>query len=150
MSPALTTMDNMLPSTNALFNVPQLAEDGSNWITYKERALTALGARGLMCYTDGRAVKPIPFTVDSTGNTMKKDNTVATQTEIDKLDEKIDIYHQKNSLVKQQIFSTITDRLLLRVQKLDEASKIWAEICTIHEGKSELVQIDLRRQLQET
>ncbi|OJA13248.1 hypothetical protein AZE42_10749, partial [Rhizopogon vesiculosus] len=41
-------MDNMLPSTNSLFNVPQLAEDGSNWITYKERALTALGARGLM------------------------------------------------------------------------------------------------------
>ncbi|KAJ8582899.1 hypothetical protein M405DRAFT_776031, partial [Rhizopogon salebrosus TDB-379] len=134
MSPASTTMDNMLPSTNALFNVPQLAEDGSNWITYKERALTALGARGLMHYTDGCAVKPIPFMVDSAGNAMKKDGTAATQTEIDELDEKIDIYHQKNSLVKQQIFSTITDRLLLRVQKLDEASKIWAEICTIHEG----------------
>jgi len=121
MSPASTTMDNMLPGTNALFNVPQLAEDGSNWITYKERALTALGTRGLMRYTDGRAVKPIPFTVDSAGNAVKKDGT---------------------AVVKQQIFSTITDRLLLRVQKLDEASKIWAEICTIHEGKSELVQID--------
>jgi hypothetical protein len=143
-------MDNMLPGTNALFNVPQLADDGSNWITYKERALTALGARGLMRYADGRAVKPVPFTLDSAGKTVKKDGTPATQTEIDDSDEKIDIYHQKNSLVKQQIFSTITDRLLLRVQKLDEASKIWAEICTIHEGKSELVQIDLRRRLQET
>ncbi|OJA17749.1 hypothetical protein AZE42_12057 [Rhizopogon vesiculosus] len=109
-------MDNMLPSSNALFNVPQLAEDGSNWITYKERALTAL-------------VKPVPFTLNSAGDIVKP---AATQPEIEELDEKINIYHQKNSL------------------KLDKASKIWAEICTIHEGKSELVQIDLRRRLQET
>jgi hypothetical protein len=44
-----TAMDNTLPSTNsALFNIPKLAEDGSNWITYKEQTLTAIGARGLM------------------------------------------------------------------------------------------------------
>jgi len=110
----------------------------------------ALGARGLMCYADGRAVKPIPFTVDSAGKTKKPDGTKATQTEIDDLDEKIDTYYQKNSLAKQQIFSMITDRLLLHVQKLDQALKIWAEICTIHEGKSELVQIDLQHRLQET
>jgi hypothetical protein len=36
---------------------------------------------------------------------------------------------------------------LLRVQKLDNAAKIWAEICTIHEGKTELVQIDMRQRL---
>jgi hypothetical protein len=102
-------MDNMLPSTNALFNVPQLAKDSLNWITYKERALMALGTRGLMRYTDSHAVKPIPFNVDSTGNTVKKDGTAATQTKIDELDEKINIYHQKNSLVKQQIFSMIMD-----------------------------------------
>jgi hypothetical protein len=144
MSPD-STMESTLPSTNSsLFNVPKLAEDGSNWITYKERTLTAIGARGLMGHIDGRAIELISFDVDKTTKVVtKKDGTPATQTEIDELDKKIDEYYQKNSLVKQQIFSTITDRLLLRIQKLKDASEIWKEICQIHEGKTELVQIDL-------
>jgi len=48
--------DTTLPgTTSALFNIPKLAEDGSNWITYKECMLTAIGVRGLMHYVDGRA-----------------------------------------------------------------------------------------------
>lgn len=106
--------------------------------------LTALGARGLMCYTNGQAVKLIPFKIDkSTQVVMKPDGSTASQTEIKELDKRINKFHQKDSLVKQQIFSTITDRLLLPVQKLDRASTIWDEICLIHEGKMELVQVDL-------
>jgi hypothetical protein len=144
-------MDYALPSTGStLFNIPQLAEDGTNWITYKERMLTAIGARGLMRYVDGRAVKPVPYKVDATkGILMKSDGSQATETEVEELDKKIDEYYQKDSLVKQQIFSTVTDRVLLRIQKQDGASAIWTEVCKIHEGKTELVQIDLRRRLQE-
>jgi len=36
------------------------------------------------------------------------------------------------------------------MQKLESASEVWAEICQIHEDKTELVQIDLRRRLHET
>jgi len=151
MSPA-TSMDTMLPATtSSLFNVPKLAEDGTNWITYKERTLTAIGARGLMRYTDGRAKTPVMFKVDPKMNKLAKDDgTEPTQTEIEDLDKKIDEFHQKNSLVKQQIFSTISDRLLLRIQKLEGANEVWTEICQIHEGKKQLVQIDLRRCMQET
>jgi hypothetical protein len=39
---------------------------------------------------------------------------------------------------------------LLRIQRLDRASKIWEEIRMVHEGKSDLVQIDLHRRLHET
>lgn len=147
MSPALT-MDttSMLPNTNSsLFNVPKLAEDGSNWITYKERALTAIGARGLMRYADGRAKRPKPFDLDSKGKPIKADKSLASDAEIEELEDKIDEFFMKDSLIKQQLFSTISDRLLLQVQKLESTAKIWAEICTIHEGKSELVQIDMRR-----
>jgi len=44
------TINTMLPSStsSALFNIPQLAEDGSNWITYKQRVMMAIGAQGLM------------------------------------------------------------------------------------------------------
>ena len=112
--------------------------------------LTAIGARGLMRYADGRKTEPKPFEVDKTTKKLKKpDGTTPTDSEIEDLDKKIDEYHQKDSLVKQQIFSTISDQLLLRVQSLGSASDIWNEVCKIHEGKTELVQIDLRRRLQE-
>jgi hypothetical protein len=75
---------------------------------------------------------------------------VATEAEIEAHEDKIDEYHQKDSLVKQQLFSTITDRILLRVQKSGASSVVWTEICKIHEGKSDLVQIDLRRRLSDT
>jgi hypothetical protein len=56
MSPA-ATMDNNMPSTSSsLFNILQLAEDGSNWVTYKHRMTIALGAHGLGEYVDGTAV----------------------------------------------------------------------------------------------
>jgi hypothetical protein len=145
-------MDNTLSSTNsALFNVPKLAEDGSNWITYKEQMLTAIGARGLMWYADGCAVRPSLFKVHKkTKKLVKDDGTEPTEAEVEALDKKLDEFYQKDSLVKQQVFSTITDRLLLHVQKLKVASQIWNEICDIHKDKTELVQIDLRRRLQET
>jgi hypothetical protein len=144
-------MDTTLPSTNSsLFNIPQLADDGTNWITYKERMLTAIGARGLMRYVDGRAIKPTPFKFNFTTKKQEKaDGSEPTMTEVEELDKKINEFYQKDSLVKQQIFSTITDRLLLSVQKLGVSFLIWAEVCAIHEGKTELVQIDLRRRLQE-
>jgi hypothetical protein len=75
---------------------------------------------------------------------------VATEAEIKAHKDKIDEYHQKDSLVKQQLFSTIMDRVLLHVQKSGASSAIWTEICEIHEGKSDLVQIDLRCRLLDT
>src|SRR6266404_829321 len=152
MGPAPTTFDTMLPSTSsALYNIPKLAEDGTNWITYKERMLTTVSARGLMRYVDGRATLPAPFALDpKTQLPITVKGAAPTDAEIEALDDKIDDYYQKDALVKQHIFSTISDRLLLQVQGLLSASKIWAEIKTIHEGKTELVQVDLRRRLQDT
>jgi hypothetical protein len=76
------------------------------------------------------ANKPTPYKLDAnTGALTKPDGSFPTQTKIDELDKKIDEYQQKNTLVKQQVFSTIMDRLLLRVQNLGAASLIWAEIC---------------------
>ncbi len=147
MGPAPTSLDTMLPaSSSSLFNIPKLAEDGTNWITYKERMLTAIGARGLMRYIDGRVKQPIPFALSpTTGEPLKADGKPATDAEIEALDDKLDEFCQKNSLVKQHIFSTLSDRLVMRVKNLQTASMIWVEIRKIHEGKTELVQVDLRR-----
>src|SRR5258705_9255657 len=150
MGPAPTSLNTMLPSTSsALYNIPKVAEDGSNWVTYKERMLTAIGARGLMQYVDGWAKQPIPFVLDASQTPLNVAGKPATDTEIEALDDKLDDFYQKDALVKQHIFSTISDRILLHVQNLQSASKIWAEIRKIHEGETELVQVDLHCQLQE-
>jgi len=123
MSPA-STMDTTLPNSSSLYNIPKLADDGSNWITYKERALTVIRARGLMQYLDGRAKEPAAYKTNAARESLKPDGSKATETEIEELEEKIDEFFQKDSLTKQHIFSTISDRLLLQVQKLDSTSKI--------------------------
>jgi hypothetical protein len=65
------------------------------------------------------------FKVDSKMNKLAKDNgTEPTQTEIEDLNKKIDEFHQKNSLVKQQVFNTISNQLLLCVQKLEGANEV--------------------------
>ena len=47
MGPDTQMMNTTTPITGYnFFNVPQLAEDGLNWIIYKGRLLTAVNARG--------------------------------------------------------------------------------------------------------
>ncbi|OAX32156.1 hypothetical protein K503DRAFT_702492 [Rhizopogon vinicolor AM-OR11-026] len=125
-------MDFTLPSSNSgLFNVPKLAEDGTNWITYKERVLTAIGARGLMRYADGRAVKPVLYKVDETTKEHKKaDGSIATETEIEELDKKIDEYCQ---ISRTEFYCVCKDSMV--------PSAVWTEICKIHETKTDLVEI---------
>lgn len=74
----------------------------------------------------------------------------SNETEVEELEEKIDEYLQKDSLAKQHLFNTISDQLLLCIQHLGNTSKIWSKIWTIHEGKTELVQIDLHWKLQKS
>ncbi|OJA08575.1 hypothetical protein AZE42_11504 [Rhizopogon vesiculosus] len=102
MSPAAPTMDTMLPSTgSALFNIPQLTEDGMKWITYKERILTMIGARGLMHYIDGCTMKPVPYGPDSKmGKMTKPDGTLPMEMEIKDLDKKLNEFLIKDSPVK--------------------------------------------------
>ncbi|KAG2051863.1 hypothetical protein BDR06DRAFT_861493, partial [Suillus hirtellus] len=128
---------------SSLYTIPKLANNGSNWITYKERALTVIHAQGLMQYLED-ITKPTQYSKDTAGDFIKPDGSKASKKEVEELEEKIDEYLQKDSLTQQHIFSTILDRLLLQVQKLDLALKIWEEIRVLYEGKTELMQIDLR------
>lgn len=52
------SLSHSTANVSNLFNVPKLAQDGSNWITYKERMHTVLGARGLMRHLIGTAHRP--------------------------------------------------------------------------------------------
>src|SRR5258705_3062183 len=100
----------------------------------------------MMWYIDGQVKQPTPFTMDPSCQTpVKANGKPPTDAEMEALDDKIDEWYQKVTLVKQHIFSMILERLLLCIQRLPNASKMWEEIHKIHEGKTKLVQVDLRR-----
>jgi hypothetical protein len=100
-------MDYSMPSSSSstLFNIPQLAEDGSNWVTYKNRMLIALRARGLGEYVDGTAVQPILF---ATATSSK----MATPEEVKENKKEVAEYMQKDFFIQQHIFGTVTDRMI--------------------------------------
>ena len=153
MGPSIQSMDTTTPLTGSLFfNIPQLAKDGLNWIVYKGRLLTTVNARGSIMgqYIDGSAMEPIPLKTNTAGVPQSPNGRAATPDEIKKNLKEIQEYHHRNSLVKQQIFSTLTDEMYLQVQEFESTSKIWKELCTIHQDKTKLTQTDLQRQMHET
>ena len=144
MGPTAQTMNNTITGSN-FFNVPQLAEDGSNWIIYKGRLLTAVNARGSTMgqYINGSIREPTPLKTDENGVPLGPKGEAATPAQIKENLDEIQEYHYRNSLVKQQIFGTLMDEMYLQVQEFESTSKIWTELCAIHQDKSKLTQTDL-------
>ena len=58
-----------------------------------------------------------------------------------------DDYHQREAMVKVQIFTTIPDILLIEVQKLNTVKEVCDTICMKHEGKVLTVKIDIQLRL---
>jgi hypothetical protein len=136
-------MDNNMPSSSSFFfNIPQLAEDGSNWVTYKYHMTIALGAHGLGEYVDGMAARPILITTATRPNVI-----TATSEEVKENRREVAKYTQKDYLVQQHIFRTVTDRMMLQISHQTTGTAMWKEIRTLHKGKSTLVKADVRKHM---
>jgi len=66
-----------------------------------------------MRYLNGQVKEPAAYKTNAAGESLKPDGSKATETEIKKLEEKIDKFFQKDLLTKQHIFSMTSDQLLL-------------------------------------
>lgn len=55
---SLSTSSDLSPTTS--LKIPLLVEDGSNWVLYKAQFLTAVQAKGLRRYLEGRERMPTP------------------------------------------------------------------------------------------
>jgi hypothetical protein len=140
MSPA-APMDYSMPSSSSpLFN---LAEDGSNWVTYKQYMTITLGARGLGEYVDGTVPIPPCFVTNSMGVVKDVNGNTKTADEVKENRKEINEYTQKDLLVQQHIFSTITDRLMLQLRSQLTGATMWTKVKKLHEGKSTLVKADM-------
>ena len=96
-------------NSQSFYNVPKLASNGSNWITYKTRLKNSIKTWGLVQHLNGTAIQgadPSPLPKDHVPilhEILKHNN----------LDQKIAKFEQNKASTKQQIFSTISDFLLL-------------------------------------
>jgi hypothetical protein len=54
---------------------------------------------------------------------------------------------QKDYLVQQHIFGTVTDRMMLQISNQTTGAAMWKEIKRLHDGKSALVKVDVRKRM---
>jgi hypothetical protein len=102
--------------------------------------MIALGARGLGEYVDRTAVQPILITTATSPSRI-----TATPEEIKENKREVAEYKQKDYLVQQHIFETVTDQMMLQISNQTTGAAMWKEIKTLHEGKSTLVKADISK-----
>ena len=120
------------------FVVTKLARDASNWITWKTQTLATLGSnRGVIRHLNGMVKMPEPL----------EDIETSDEEAYEKAERRWDDYHQREELIKAQIFTTIPETLLIEIQKLSTAKEIWDAICIKHENTALTIKVDLRQRL---
>ncbi|THH13989.1 hypothetical protein EW146_g6290 [Bondarzewia mesenterica] len=125
-----------MSSSQNFYNVPKLASDGSNWVMYKTRLENAIKARGLVRHLTGSITRP------ANPEAYEEDYTPSLREilECDAAEQKVAKFEQDEASVKQQIFSTITDSLLLRLQSENHTTTkdLWGAISKEYEQKSDI------------
>ncbi|KAH8986007.1 hypothetical protein EDB92DRAFT_1802202, partial [Lactarius akahatsu] len=123
--------------------VPKLLPNGANWISYKSRVIVALGSKGLLRNLEGRAAPkpkpPVPLPSSHTATEAK-----AHKKAVEEYDALLDDWEAREYSAQQQIFSTISDSILIRIQNLKSAAEMWTVLKRDFEGRTQVVQNDLR------
>jgi hypothetical protein len=112
MGPAdISTSENM---TIKVIQLPKLAPDGENWLTYHERVLNAATARGLRRYLVGTVLKPSTIVEKAGKFYLETDDKVPLMDEaLDKHETSVDTWEQKEAQVRELIYNTIDNALFL-------------------------------------
>ena len=137
MGPASQT-DIGLPSNSQTLTLPKLDVDGSNWVLYKVRVLSVLTYRRIICHVDGCAQKPTTPTNKADAAAMEKYKTALEMWEIG------------NEHAHSVILSTLPETYQIEVVGLESAKETWDLISSKFDNQSEMVQIDLLRQMNQT
>src|ERR1700722_16772045 len=148
MSPGSAMTEEKL--TNSL-SIPKLLDDGSNWVEYRIKAETAMGAQSLELHVDGTARKPSPYAVDAQGTPVLADGkTEASEDQIEAREKQIEIYNKHQYLAKHMLLTSVSPRLSTLIMPLATAKEMWDQIKNDATKKSKLCQVDTRRRLQES
>ena len=126
------------------YSIPRLAADRSNWITWKQQTLSSLmSIKGVQRHLNGTAHVPPSIPMHPPNHLLNEDEL----DELDKIEEKWDVYNQCEASIKAQILTTISESLVIEIQALDTDKKLWDALCEKHENRALTVVVDLRCRL---
>ncbi|TFK80043.1 hypothetical protein K466DRAFT_504564 [Polyporus arcularius HHB13444] len=125
MRPANMSLTTQSATSN-LYTIPKLAPDGANWVMYKKQIFVVMEAQGLMWHLLGTACSPL-----AKGFNMVLDKDYLKK--VEEAEEKLNEFDRRKWLTRQQIYSTISDSLLLRVKYLPQAADAeWRQVHNCH------------------
>ena len=127
-----------------VYSIPRLAANGSNWITWKQQTLSSLiSIKGVQRHLDGTACVPPPIPTHPPNHLLDEDELDKP----DKIEEKWDIYNQREASIKAQILTTIPGSLAIEIQALDTGKKLWDALCKKHENRALCQEPNLTKQV---
>ena len=136
-------MTSDLKLTNDYLHVPRLPANGKGFVIWKEHLELLIKAQGLYGHLDGTAVKP-------NDPPTRSETSALTQEEVSmnlKYAKEYATYSQEEAIVFQQIASTIPDSLYLKIKGKPTVKEAWDALKADFEKRSQMITIELRKQL---
>jgi len=121
--------------TFKFIRLEKLKDDGTNWVTYRERVTNTMTHKGLRRHFMGTMRKPGTMT-EKDGDFYKtgdKGQKVLSEMEIEAMEKAMDEYEQKEASVREVI-----------------AAKVWSKLMSIMQEKGDLIQVSILTKLQTT
>ena len=131
-------------------NLPRLAEDGSNWVTYKERILNNLTSKGLMRHVRGMARQPVQLTERNGSYYRLNELSPLSDEDLEKHEDFVDSYDQKEAQVREIIYETVSKSVFLEIKDESSAAGAWSKLVAIHEAKGIMTYTDTLTKLSST
>ncbi|KAF9470536.1 hypothetical protein BDN70DRAFT_821266, partial [Pholiota conissans] len=127
-------------ATLKVLDIPKLAEDGSNWTTYKDRVMNHLISKGLARHIRGTARKPVGL-IQMKGKFYKADaDLTATESlvpldedEIEKAETEVDSWEIKQAQVREIIYATVSRTTYNQIKSSITVQELWEKMKEIHE-----------------
>ena len=139
--------------TFKFIKLEKLKDDGTNWVTYRERVTNTMTHKGLRRHFLGTKRKPATFTeLDKkfykTEDQKKKERVALTDKQVEEMEEAIDEYEQIEASVREVIYETISQSMFLQIKNEPTAAKLWSKLVSIMQEKGDLIQVSILTKLQ--
>jgi pyruvate dehydrogenase complex dehydrogenase (E1) component len=106
--------------------VMKLAADGLNWVTYRDRIMWALDAKGLLEHLMSDAIM--------------SDYSAASTVDGLTLEAR---WKKDEAMVKQLVASSVPDMVFSQIKAGLKAKEVWDQLRALYEGRTKLILVDL-------
>ena len=122
-------------TTIKVTQLPKLASDGENWLTYQERVTNAAAVRGLRRHLLGTALRPQSLVERNGGFYLSGSTAKLSEDDLDKHETSVDSWEQKEAQVRELIHNTVDNSTFLQIKGEKTAAALWKKLTSIHGNK---------------